>query len=141
MALSGPRKVVKFYFVGQIPILTERSCSVTLKTLFFKNIQLELLYSFIAKFLTPAKYKCPEIYVFNCDFYVLKQSAVNRLTFISSRDIPEHVHRKPVTKRYRAEALCHYGHLTNKIKINLLAGNRERNEIEKNLILSILFSA
>ena len=59
VTLSGPRKMIKFYFVGQMPILTERSCSVMVKTLFFKNIQLELLYSFRAKFLTPAKYKCP----------------------------------------------------------------------------------
>ena len=49
--------MIKFVFVGQIPILTERSCSVTLKTLVFKNIQLELLYSFKAKFLTPANTK------------------------------------------------------------------------------------
>ena len=41
VALSGPRKVIKFDFVGQMPILTERSYSVTLKTLFFKNIQLD----------------------------------------------------------------------------------------------------
>ena len=57
VALSGPRKVIKFNFDDQMPILTERYCSVTLKTMFFKNIQLELLYSFGAKFLTPAKYK------------------------------------------------------------------------------------
>ena len=56
--LSVPRKMIKCYFVGQMPILTERSCSVMVKTPFFRNIQLELLYSFIAKFLTPAKHKC-----------------------------------------------------------------------------------
>ena len=54
VAVCVPHKVIKFDFVDQISILTERSCSVTLKTLFFKNIQLELLYSFRAKFLTPA---------------------------------------------------------------------------------------
>ena len=51
MAPSGPCKAINFDFVDQIPILTERSCSVTLKTLFFKNIQVELLHSFRAKFL------------------------------------------------------------------------------------------
>ena len=52
MALSGPRKAIRFDFVGQMPILTERSYFVTLKTMFFKNIdiQLELLYCFEAKF-------------------------------------------------------------------------------------------
>ena len=69
-----------FDFVSEMPILTERFCSVMVKTPVFRNIQLELLYSFIAKFLTPAKYKCPEISVFNRDFHTLTQSVANRLT-------------------------------------------------------------
>ena len=55
--LSVPRRAINFDFVGQSPIVTECICSVTVKQLIFKIIQLELLYSFRAKFLTPAKYK------------------------------------------------------------------------------------
>ena len=50
-------KMIKCDFVGQLPIVTERLCSVMVKQLIFKIIQIELLYSFRAKFLTPAKYK------------------------------------------------------------------------------------
>ena len=50
-------KMIKRDFVGQLPIVTERLCSVMVKQLIFKIIQIELLYSFRAKFLTPAKYK------------------------------------------------------------------------------------
>ena len=126
MALSGPRKVINFDFVDQIPILTERSCSVTQKTMFFKNIQLELLYSFKAKFLTPAKYKCPEIYVFNRDFYVLKQLVIDRVTFSIVTDTSKHVTLKPVPYHYREEAFCQYGDMVNKIKFVHFAGNRDR---------------
>ena len=128
MALSGPRKAIRFDFVGLIPILTERSDSVTLKHLFFKNIQLELLCSFGAKFLTPAKHKCPEIYVFNRDFCVSKQSVVNRVTLKTSRYISKHVTPKHVTKRYREDAFCQYGDLINKIKFIHFAGNRDRDD-------------
>ena len=141
MALSGPRKVIKLYFVDQIPILTVRSCSVTLKTLFFKNIQLELLYSFRAKFLTPAN-------------TMINSSMFSTLIFI------HWVNRSPIVwrwkrygthsnmwaqnlshVRYRADALCQQGDLSSKIKSDHLAGNRERNEIQKNMILSISFPA
>ena len=48
-------KMIKCDFAGQLPIVTERLCSVMVKQLIFKIIQIELLYSFRAKFLTPVK--------------------------------------------------------------------------------------
>ena len=108
---------------------TLRLCNA--KTHVFKNIQFELLYSFGAKFLTPAKHKCPEIYVFNRDFCVSKQSVINRVTLKTSRYIPQHVSTKHVTKRYREDAFCQYGDLINKIKFIHFAGNRDRDDRQK----------
>ena len=141
VALSGPRKVIKFNFVDQIPILTMRSCSVTLKTLFFKNIQLELLYSFRAKFLTPANTMInSSMFSTLILIHWVNRSPIVWRSFrgVTSQNMSTQ-NRSQV--RYRAEAFCQHGDLVNQIIVGHFAGSRDRDEIQKNLILSILFSA